>query len=60
MKNKDTEHTLTVVEAAAVLGIGRNAAYAAAKAGQIPTIRIGKRILVPRAGLDRLLEGVRR
>ena len=47
--------TITIEEAAKRLGIGRNQAYAAASKGQIPTIRIGKRILVPVAALDRLL-----
>ena len=51
-----TKETLSVQEAAEVLGIGRSAAYEAARAGQIPTIRIGKRILVPRVALERLLE----
>jgi excisionase family DNA binding protein len=39
--------TMTITEAAKVLGIGRNNAYAAARNGDIPTIKIGKRILVP-------------
>jgi excisionase family DNA binding protein len=47
--------TLTVPEAAKVLGIGRNQAYEAARRRQLPTIRIGKRLLVPRAALERLL-----
>jgi excisionase family DNA binding protein len=47
--------TLTVTEAAKRLGVGRNVAYNAAKSGQIPTIRIGNRILVPVAALDRHL-----
>ena len=47
--------TLTVPEAARTLGIGRSAAYEAARTGEIPTIRIGKRILVPVAALERLL-----
>lgn len=49
--------TLTVDEAAQVLGIGRNQAYAAVRDGSIPSIRIGKRIVVPRAALDRMLAG---
>lgn len=49
--------TYTVTEAAAVLGIGRSAAYEAARTGQLPTIKIGKRILVPRVALERLLSG---
>jgi excisionase family DNA binding protein len=47
--------TYDVVEAGRLLGLGRNASYEAAKAGQIPTIRIGRRLLVPKAALDRLL-----
>ena len=50
--------TMTIVEAAKKLGIGRNQAYRAAKRGEIPSIRIGKRILVLVAALDRLIEGV--
>ena len=49
--------TQTIEEAAKELGIGRNQAYAAAKRGEIPTIRIGKRILVLREPLRRLLGG---
>lgn len=50
------KQTLTVTEAAHILGIGRSAAYEAARSGQIPTIRIGKRIIVPLAALERMLE----
>ena len=45
----------TSVEAAATLGIGRNQAYAAAARGELPVIRMGKRLLVPLAALERLL-----
>ena len=51
------KRTLTIDEAAKALGIGRNSAYEAAKRGEIPTIKIGGRILVPRAALERMLEG---
>jgi excisionase family DNA binding protein len=47
--------TYTVAEAAAQLGIGKNQGYEAARRGEIPTIRIGKRLLVPREALDRIL-----
>ena len=53
----EERQTLTVVEAARVLGIARNSAYEAARVGLIPTIRIGRRLLVPRAALERLLAG---
>ena len=49
--------TQTIVEAAKLLGIGRNQAYEAAKRGELPVIRIGKRILVLREPLKRILEG---
>lgn len=47
--------TLTVEQAAAVLGVSRSAAYRAATVGEIPTIRIGRRVLVPRDLLERKL-----
>jgi len=51
----DRRLTYSVPEAARALGISRGAAYAAAAGGTIPTIRIGRRLLVPRAALARLL-----
>ena len=39
--------TITVEEAAAILGIGRSAAYEAARRGQLPTRRLGRRLFVP-------------
>lgn len=43
-------------DAGKALGIGRSQAYAAAESGEIPTIRIGRRILVPTAALRRMLQ----
>jgi len=48
--------TLSISEAAVRLGISRNSCYLAARTGQLPTIIIGRRILVPTAALNRLLE----
>ena len=48
--------TVTVIEAAKILGIGRSAAYEGARNGEIPTIKIGRRILVPIAALNRKLD----
>ena len=48
--------TLSITEAALALGISRNKAYEAARRGEIPTIKIGHRILVPMAALERMLE----
>lgn len=47
--------TMSVEQAAAALGISRALAYDAVARGEIPCIRIGRRILIPRAALDRLL-----
>ena len=52
----DERVTMTVPEAAKALGIGKNQGYEAARAGQIPTIMIGKRLLVPRAAFEKFLE----
>ena len=49
--------TLSIREAAEYLGIGINQAYEAARRREIPTIKIGKRILVPLAALERMLQG---
>lgn len=49
--------TLTIPEAAKRLGLSRNGGYEAARSGEIPSIKIGKRILVPKVALERLLAG---
>ncbi|HEX76204.1 MAG TPA: helix-turn-helix domain-containing protein [Dehalococcoidia bacterium] len=46
---------LTVEEAAEYLGISRPTAYEAIHTGEIPHIRIGKRILIPRVALEKML-----
>ncbi len=42
---------LTVEEAALLLGLGRTAAYEAARRGEIPSRRLGRRVIVPVAAL---------
>jgi excisionase family DNA binding protein len=49
--------TVSVPAAGRVLGLGRNAAYRAAKDGSLPSIRVGGRVLVPKRALERLLDG---
>jgi excisionase family DNA binding protein len=51
----DDRSAFSVDESAEILEISRGSAYAAAKSGDLPTIRIGKRLIVPRAALMRLL-----
>ncbi|NNN12324.1 MAG: helix-turn-helix domain-containing protein [Acidimicrobiaceae bacterium] len=48
--------TISVEEAATVLGISQTFAYEAVAYGEIPCIRIGRRILVTRIALNRLME----
>jgi excisionase family DNA binding protein len=45
----------TLSEVASILRISRGSAYEAAKRKEIPTIRIGRRLLVPTDALERLL-----
>jgi len=52
----EDKQTLSVEEAAKVLGIGRNLCYDRVKTGEIPVIKIGRRLLVPRRALEKLLE----
>lgn len=47
--------TYTIAQAAQRLGVSRNHAYGAARRGEIPIIRVGKRLLVPKARLDAML-----
>jgi excisionase family DNA binding protein len=54
---KTKGRVITVAEVAALLRISRGSAYDAAKRGEIPTIRIGRRLLVPREGFEWLLGG---
>lgn len=39
--------TITIEQTARLLGLGRTAAYDAARRGQLPTRRLGRRLLVP-------------
>jgi excisionase family DNA binding protein len=46
---------MTVREAARLLGIGKNSAYAAAARGELPVLKFGRRMLVPIAALNKKL-----
>jgi excisionase family DNA binding protein len=48
--------TWTITEAAQLLGISRATAYEAAHRGELPVRLMGRRMLVPRVALLRLLE----
>lgn len=46
---------LPIVEAGGWVGLGRTASYEAAKRGELPTLRFGRRLMVPTAKLLALL-----
>lgn len=48
---------MTVAECAAYLKIGRSHAYEMIKTGAIPSIRLGRKILISRQALSRMLDG---
>jgi excisionase family DNA binding protein len=52
----DLPDVLTIEETARFLRISRGLAFAGARRGDIPAIRVGRRLLVPRAALLRLLQ----
>lgn len=57
MAEKDDERlTITVAQAARMLGISRGLAYEMARQGTIPTLRFGRRIVVPCKAIERLLQ----
>ncbi len=61
MKNKTQKQQSETIrvwpDAANRLGIGKNAAYAAAARGELPVIRIGSRVLVIRSAFEKMLRG---
>jgi hypothetical protein len=54
--DEDTPKTLSVpVAGRRYFGLAKNASYAAAARGELPTIRIGSRLRVPIAALERMM-----
>ena len=51
--------TVTVTEAAHVLGVSRSTAYELVHAGTLPALRLGRRIVVPTRALEELLDSAR-
>ena len=47
--------TVTVAEAGELLGISRRSAYRAVERGELPVLRLGRRLVVPSAKLLELL-----
>jgi excisionase family DNA binding protein len=54
----DGKTVFTVTEAAKILRISKWAAYEAVKNKELPTVQIGRRLIVPRLAVERLLSAV--
>jgi excisionase family DNA binding protein len=54
---EDLPDVLTMEELESVTRLGRSSTYKAVSNGSIPSVRIGGRLLVPKAALVKLLEG---
>ncbi len=52
----DSNFLLTVPEAARLLRISRNLAYELVRQNSLPHVRLGRRILIPRRGLENWIE----
>ncbi len=50
-----TKLTYTVTEAADLLGISRSSAYQCVRRGEIPSLTLGRRVVIPRRALEALL-----
>lgn len=48
--------TVSVEEAGRILGYSRNTAYEAVQRGELPVIRLGRKLRVPKVALDRMLD----
>jgi excisionase family DNA binding protein len=47
--------TVTVEEFAALMGVSRNTGYTAVHNGDVPSLRVGSRIVIPRSALEELI-----
>ncbi|MDH3681511.1 MAG: helix-turn-helix domain-containing protein [Acidimicrobiia bacterium] len=55
MSNQSVRRTYTVDEAAAILGISRTTAYECVKSGELPSLRLRRRIVIPVTALESLI-----
>ena len=47
--------TYSVPDAGRRVGLGRNASYEAARRGELPVLRFGRKLVVPRIAFERML-----
>lgn len=58
MSTRPNPATMTVTQTATVLGISRSSAYECVRRGVIPSLRLGRRIVVPTTAIEALLDSV--
>ena len=51
-----TKITYTVTEAAELLGISRSSAYECVRRGEIPSLTLGRRVVIPCRAFEALLD----
>ena len=57
MESNDSQRlVVSVKEVKELLGLSRNAVYQAIARGEIPVVKVGRRLLVPKKALERFLE----
>jgi excisionase family DNA binding protein len=57
MPDPGSKPTLTVDEVSSIIGCSRSSAYEAVRRGELPSLRIGRRLLIPTARLREMLTG---
>jgi excisionase family DNA binding protein len=64
MKSQNSDHLdlenklcISIPEAALMLGISRNLAYELVKRHELPILKLGKRLVIPKVALQKMLEG---
>ena len=55
-RTEPRQRTMSVTQAAEVLGISRTTAYECVRTGDLPALRLGGRIVVPTQAIDDLLD----
>jgi excisionase family DNA binding protein len=55
MLTQPTTLVYTIREAASLLTLGRSSMYNAVRNGSIPSVKLGRRLLIPRAALEQFL-----
>lgn len=51
---------LSVAEAAQALGLGRSMTYQLVASGEIPSLKLGRRVVIPKAWIDKAVADAER